>query len=313
MENGNQDTAGSQRRPNSPQAVTGGNHGGAASSPASEPGHSRRANWQLPAGVSQGTWDYVRNQSIATGYENFLNGDPLTVADWAVVDQYLPPQPVEDLPQTVIEFGCGNGRTLIKLMENGYRCVGVDLSVAMLTEMHRKWNGAPQQLVSAQANLVELDGIGDNSVDHAVCLFSTLGMIRGTAHRKQFLDHARRIVRPSGYFLLHAHHVWHQLTHRGGVSWCAKHLLDVAKGKMEFGDRFAVYRGIRNMYIHSFRKSKFERLLTDAGFQIEAWHSVTPAVLQAASQQPAGDALLESMRAERPTGLSTVGWIVVCR
>ena len=280
-------------------------------------GNARRATWQLPAGVSQGTWDYVRNQSIATGYEKFLHGDPLTVADWAVVNRYLPPlnlnNTTNDPPKTVIEFGCGNGRTLIKLMENAYHCVGVDLSVAMLSEMKKKWDGPSEQLVSAQANLVELDGISDNTVDHAVCLFSTLGMIRGAAHRKQFLDHARRIVRPGGYFILHAHHVWHQLTHRGGVSWCANHLLDVAKGKMEFGDRFAVYRGIRNMYIHSFRKSNLEKLLTDTGFEIEAWYSVTPKVLEAATQRTASDALLVQMQAARPSALSTVGWIIVCR
>ena len=36
-----------------------------------------------------------------------------------------------------------------------------------------------------QANLVELDCIADQSADYVICLFSTLGMIRGREYRQR--------------------------------------------------------------------------------------------------------------------------------
>ena len=52
------------------------------------------------------------------------------------------------------------------------------------------------QFAACRANLVELDGVRDKSLDGAICLFSTLGMIRGRKNRRRVLDHAQRILRP---------------------------------------------------------------------------------------------------------------------
>jgi len=143
----------------------------------------------------------------------------------------------------VVEFGCGTGRTLIPLIERGYRAIGVDLSLPMLKQMGDNFKekfGRPADdgsLISIQANFVEMSGLADDCCDHGVCLFSTLGMIAGSGHRRQFLDHARRTIKGGGAFVLHAHNLWQQLRHPGGWRWFTKHLLDVAKGKCELGDR----------------------------------------------------------------------------
>ena len=255
-----------------------------------------RSNWQIPQGVSPGTWDYVRNGQIAENYDQFLAGDPLALFDWQIVSRCLPP--IDRTKETtVVEFGCGTGRTLIPLIERGYKAVGVDLSLPMLEKMGRNLSGSldrPQDddwLVSIQANFVELDGLADDCCDHGVCLFSTLGMIAGSGHRRQFLNHARRTIKTGGTFVLHAHNLWQQLRHPGGWHWFAKHLIEVARGKCELGDRFARYRNISEMFIHSFRKHELETLLNDAGFLVEAWHRV------------------EDPRNAR----ATVGWVVVCK
>lgn len=299
-----------------------------------------RSTWQIPDGVSHGTWDYVRTRSIATEYGNFLHADPLTRLDWQIVCRWLPKIPPGTASPTVGEFGCGNGRTLIPLIKRGYRCVGVDLSIAMLQEMEKNFqhicNGNAtgngdcdaagidrERLISMQANLVHLDGLQSQSLDHAVCLFSTLGMIRGQQFRRQFLNHARRIIKPGGYFILHAHHVWSQIRDRGGVKWFAGHLADVVRGRNEFGDRFAEYRGIRNMFIHSFRKSELIGLLEAGGFSVEEIYPVTRALLDqirscdndreftaADNTQIINNAITQAA----PAGaLKTIGWIVVCQ
>ncbi len=259
-------------------------------------GSNTRSNWQIPPGVSSGTWDYVRNGQIAENYDQFLVGDPLTQFDWKIVSRCLPPIDRTNKP-IVVEFGCGTGRTLIPLIERGYKTIGVDLSLPMLEQMGRNFSQRLEQpqkeevLVSIQANFVELDGLADDCCDHGVCLFSTLGMIAGSKHRRQFLNHARRTIKDGGTFVLHAHNLWQQLRHPGGWRWFAKHLVEVTRGKCELGDRFATYRNISQMYIHSFRKRELESLLNDAGFGVEAWH-----------------------RVEDPQKASaTVGWVVVCR
>ena len=199
----------------------------------------------------------------------------------------------------VVEFGCGTGRTLIPLVGRGYSAVGVDLSVPMLQQMQRNFSEKFEddaevedgRLIPIQANLVELDGLAANCCDHGVCLFSTLGMVRGSEYRQRFLDHVRRIIKDDGVFVLHAHNLWQQLRHPGGWRWFVGHAIDVLRGRCELGDRFSTYRNITEMYIHSFRKRELEAVLLSAGFRVEQWHR------------------LKDPQRER----ATVGWVLVCR
>jgi len=289
---------------------------------------STRSSWQIPEGVSPGTWDYVRTSSIASEYGEFLKHDPLTRLDWQIVCRWLPEVKLDAVQPRVIEFGCGNGRTLIPLIGRGYQCVGVDLSMPMLQEMEKKFRHASDtasteesglsrgRLTSIQANLVQLECLAENSVDHAVCLFSTLGMIRQQRYRRQFLDHARRIIRPDGKFILHAHNVWSQLLDRGGVGWFAKHLVAVARKQNEFGDRFSDYRGIRNMFIHSFRKRELTRLIEQSGFSVQEIYPVTRTLLDQFESCNNIDesAMSDAIDQSRGAGMfKTYGWILVCQ
>ena len=265
----------------------------------------------------------MRAGSIASEYGEFLEHAPLTRLDWQIVCRWLPEVKLDDRRPRVVEFGCGNGRTLIPLINRGYQCVGVDLSMPMLQEMEKTFYQVSQEtgfsrsrLTSVQANLVQLDCLNDNSVDHAVCLFSTLGMIREARYRRQFLDHAQRIIRPGGKFILHAHNVWSQLRDRGGVRWLANHLVDVVRKKNEFGDRFSDYRGIRNMFIHSFRKRELITLLEGSRFSVQEIYPVTRALLDQIESCNNNDeaAMAEVIDRSRSAGMfQAIGWIVVCR
>ena len=197
---------------------------------------------------------------------------------------------------------------MLQEMEQAFGQIS-DASNSKETELSRG------RLTSVQANLVQLECLQENSVDHAVCLFSTLGMIRHTRYRRQFLDHARRIIRPGGKFILHAHNVWSQLLDRGGATWFAKHLVDVARKRNEFGDRFSDYRGIRNMFIHSFRKRELIGLLQGSGFSVQEIYPVTRTLLNQIESCNNSDeaAMGEAIDRCRKAGMfKTIGWIVVC-
>ena len=279
-----------------------------------------RSSWQIPDGVSPGTWDYVRTRSIASEYGEFFKQDPLTQLDWQIVCRWLPEVKSGERSRKVIEFGCGNGRTLIPLLDRGYQCVGVDLSMPMLQEMEKRFHESSayprNRLTSIQANLVQLECLQQDSIDHAVCLFSTLGMIRHERYRRQFLEHARRILRPKGKFILHAHNVWSQLLDRGGIQWFAKHLVNVARKQNEFGDRFSDYRGIRNMFIHSFRKRELIRLLEQSHFSVQEIYPVTRTLLDQIESCNNDDEAAMAQAIDETHGagmLKTIGWIVVCQ
>ncbi len=131
-------------------------------------------------------------------------------------------------------------------------------------------------MLAIQCNLVELDGLKSDSVDGAICLFSTLGMIQGRDNRQQFLTHVRRILKPGGAFVVHAHNLWFQVRHPGGKSWLARSVVKTMLGKQELGDRYSNYRGIRNMFIHSYRKRELRQELRRCGFHNQSWYGLRP-------------------------------------
>ena len=274
---------------------------GSASQPiaARSPGTS---SWQLPSGVTAGNWDYITGRQIAENYDQFLAETPLTSADWEILDRYLPAVPEDEHPskkkQIVADFGCGTGRHVLRLMKRGYQVVAVDLSLSMLDCLSRKSSAEkqkldPDKIWKLQANLVELEGFKPNCIDHAICMFSTMGMINGRGHRQRFLQHVRRILKQDGQFILHVHNFWQQLLHPGGFSWLITNTFQSVCGRCELG--------VRNMFIHSFRKTELKTDLQMAGFRQTTWYGV----------HSKHKKLVES-----PSGRQTfqlVGWIVVCR
>ena len=261
------------------------------------------ANWQLPEGVSAGNWDYIRSSQIGDKYEQFLKNDPLATADGAFLTHKLPGV-VAGLPQrpVVVDYGCGNGRTLFPIVGRGYRGVGIDLSQAMLRacQQSNQVAGLQNRFALVQANLVQLNFLEENWADYGLCMFSTLGMIQSHACRRAFLQHVRRHLKPEGRFFVHAHRLWFQLRHPGGWKWLVGNAWAAVKGQVEFGDRTAKYRGVRDVMIHSFRKRELMSLLKASGLIPTEWYSIEPQSEQFRTS-------------DQVPSRSTVGWLVECR
>lgn len=226
----------------------------------------RPPDWKLPAGVSPGTWDYVHAPSIANDYDQFLAGTELTRFDLMLAEAILPLATKEGA--IVADLGCGTGRTRQLAHGKGYRLLGIDLSQPMLQQFLRK--GQPDNRDWAlRANLVTLDCLADQTVDHAVCLFSSLGMIRGRKNRQTALGHACRILKQGGLFLLHVHNRWAAVRDPGGLrhlmhSWWRSN----RDSSFDFGDRVYGYRGLPNMFLHSYGRRELIGDLQHAGFEI---------------------------------------------
>ena len=108
-------------------------------------------DWRLPAGVTRGLWDYVRDSAVAQNYDQALSGSALFNADQRFAEQIF------ERHGRPIDLGCGTGRVLISFARRGFWVLGVDLSEAMLKRKNQGWW---RFSLRALAGLV---GIGDTS------------------------------------------------------------------------------------------------------------------------------------------------------
>ena len=234
---------------------------------------SRRTKSQIPpSGLDKGTWDYIREPAIAKGYDAGLANDPLTAQDQELVASLL--HEIRCSHETVVaDFGCGTGRSVLPLLPLGCQVLALDLSIPMLQQLEGKLAARPEaeqrQLLAVQANLLELDCLASESVDLGLCLYSTYGMLRGRRNRARFLKQVVRILKPEGRLVLHAHNLWWQLNFPGGLRWLIGNLFrSLLDSKLEFGDRFADQRTIRQLPIHSFRRQELLGEVRTTGLEL---------------------------------------------
>ena len=233
---------------------------------------------------------------IAGGYDASLTDDNLCRFDMEVARRVCDP------PGLVADLGCGTGRAVLELARRGHRGLAVDLSLPMLRIVARQATLEQLPVVVIRANLVELSGIGDQSVDNALCLYSTLGMIRGRDSRQAFLRHVRRIVRPDGAFVLHVHNLWSNLWHSAGRQWLWTHFMKLARrSDLDLGDKQQTIHGVPHVLLHLFTRRQLQRELHDGGWRIA---EMIP-LCRAHRKRLSASRFFPDVRAN--------GWIVVCR
>lgn len=222
----------------------------------------RPPDWQLPAGVTPGLWEYLHDPTLAQEYLEKVSDSPFAHADQAFVAQQLP------APCRVIDLGCGPGRSLLPLFQRGFSCTGVDLSENML-EQARKLIAAHGSASSdsgtssipsgsielVQANLGEPLPFASHTFDAALCLFGTLGMLHPESVRQDFLGEVRRILKPGGQFLLHVHNSWPILGVRTLIARDSVVILPA-------------HQGISNLQMKLYNLQEIRKVLASAGFAI---------------------------------------------
>ncbi len=227
----------------------------------------------------------MQAEHIATEYDQYFADSPLMRLDMDVLRSQLPPVMDGKPGPLIADLGCGTGRVARQLLPLGYRMLNVDLSPAMLREVAAK---TPAQYLDRSqcvcVNLVELDNaVEARSIDMAVCLFSSLGMIRGRKHRRQFLSAVGRVLKPRTKVFLHVHNRMRSLFDPGGPSWLVRSRWQSLLNKdWEFGDRVYAYRRLPNMFLHIYSRRELMADLRAANFEN----------IRTMAINPTGDALL---------------------
>ncbi len=244
--------------------------------PSSGTDDQSRASWQLPSGVSRGTWDYVTEPAIATEYDRFHAGHPLLELDRKLIAEHLGPSStrLDGSSRIAVDFGCGTGRNLIPLAERGWRVIGVDLSLDMLREFKTKAGSlALPEVAAIRANMAHLECLADGFADAVLCMYSSLGMVHGRENRRSFMQHASRILNAPGKFFVHVHNRGSWLRDPGGVR---KTVLDWMRAKRdpnwELGDSVYAYRGLPSMFLHIYSERELRRDLKASGLVVQRFY-----------------------------------------
>ncbi len=224
--------------------------------------------WQLPPGVTRGMWQYAHSDVVADDYDDYFALNKLFDFDEQILAHHFKSDDSQQ-GSLVADLGCGTGRALLPLVRRGFRGMAIDLSKRMLDIVRAKATEEGLPIECVQANLVELDCVDDESVDFAMCLFSTLGMVRKHENRMKVLHHVKRILRPDGKFVLHVHNYWYNLYDPGGPWWLVKNLVQSMFSRdIERGDKYFPYRGVANMFLHVFTRWELTTALKKGGLKI---------------------------------------------
>jgi SAM-dependent methyltransferase len=219
--------------------------------------------WRLPTGVTRSLWEYAQADHIAEDYDGYFAQNSLFEFDESVLARHF------TRPGLIVDLGSGTGRLLVPFARRGFRGLAVDLSAKMLGVVGRKAAAENLPIDRLLVNMTELDCLRDGSADYCICMFSTLGMVRGHENRQRVLAHVRRILRPGGKFVLHVHNRWYNLFNPQGRAWLAANFFAwLMRRGVDPGDKFFDYRGIPNMFLHVFTQRELHSLLVDGGFRI---------------------------------------------
>ncbi|MCB6607565.1 class I SAM-dependent methyltransferase [[Clostridium] symbiosum] len=98
-----------------------------------------------------------------------------------------------DKEKTILDVGCGYGRTLEEMYRLGYRrLIGMDFSEGMINRGRAQYPWLDLRVMQT-----EEIGLPDGSVD-AVILFAVLTCIREDEKQRKLIGEIRRVLRPGG-------------------------------------------------------------------------------------------------------------------
>jgi ubiquinone/menaquinone biosynthesis C-methylase UbiE len=215
-------------------------------------------------GHDPSVFTYTANAEIACRYDAFHGPNALFETDARFVDEVVP------AGAHVVDIGCGTGRIALRLAERGCDVTAVDLSSAMLRQTAKRLDRHGRAATLVRADMCCLGMMEDGAFDAAVCMFSTLGILKDKRLRRAALAEWRRVLAPGGLLVLHAHNLWRNLRYAGGRRWLLWSFLTSLIPGRHFGDRrMEGYFGLDYLFLHVFRLRELRRLVRRSGFRIE--------------------------------------------
>lgn len=108
--------------------------------------------------------------------------------------------------QTIMDLACGTGELSIKLANQGYHVLGVDLSEHMLAVANKKANENQCEISFYQQSMAELAGF--ENLDCVVCFCDSLNYLQTEEEVKATFQRAYESLRQDGLFIFDVHSIY---------------------------------------------------------------------------------------------------------
>jgi SAM-dependent methyltransferase len=223
--------------------------------------------WQLISGPHRDhhptVLEYFQSEPLAGTYDEWFDNSSLFRYDLSFLEGALGPR------GRLLDLGCGTGRHLTHFARRGWRVTGVDLAEPMLARAAAKLRRLGAQAELYRADILDLSFLPAESFDAVICMFSTLGMIESPEMRLRALRQAGRCLVPGGRMVLHVHNRLHFLRWAAGRRELAEAFIRRLSGGAPFGDCvMRNYRGVQDLYLHTFTLGELVGLVRRAGFAV---------------------------------------------
>ncbi|MDD5710801.1 MAG: class I SAM-dependent methyltransferase [Candidatus Colwellbacteria bacterium] len=185
-----------------------------------------------------------------------------------LIEKYFAPE------ISVLDVGCGSGRTTIPLHQAGYSVIGVDITPEMINTARSvaKSKNLEIDYLVGDATQLEFD---DNTFEGAIFANNGWSQIPGKDNRQKTLNEIYRILKPGGIFIFTAHKRYISLNNflSWSVEWIKYHLLVGLGIKMkgiDYGDIFfrRKYDKTQRQFMHMVGTEEVAGQVKKAGFTL---------------------------------------------
>ncbi|MFH1770842.1 MAG: class I SAM-dependent methyltransferase [archaeon] len=178
---------------------------------------------------------------------------------------------------SILDIGCGSGRTTFALRIMGYNVIGTDLTPAMIKtaeELKKEFKINIDFRIMDATNLK----YSDNSFDNTLFSFCGWNQIPGKENRIKALEEAYRVTKKGGYFIFTSHirtyaSKWGPFWFKQWIKMNAFKPLGLNIKEQEFGDRYfrkgASGKFETEEFLHIPNLKEVELQIKEAGFELE--------------------------------------------
>jgi len=178
---------------------------------------------------------------------------------------------------SILDVGCGSGRTTIPLHEAGYQVVGLDITPKMIQIAKKVANSKNLDIKYQIGDATKLQ-LESNSLDNALFANNGWTQIPGKENRLQALKEIHRILKKGGHFIFTANKRYYTLGYF--LFWLKQFIKSfILKPfgfkikEIDFGDLFyhRRYKGKKldqKQFIHIGSTREVKKQIKEAGFQL---------------------------------------------
>lgn len=197
---------------------------------------------------------------VETSFYNQFVSKGLFPQEEKVIERYF------DDSGSVLDLGCGAGRTTKQLDSRGFDVIGIDVSDLTIAS-------AQQQVPNVELAVSDATDLPfmDNTFEHALFSYNGLDYLYPESARRRALNEVHRVLEPGGVFVFSSHNAWYRFS---AVFLDHEHLMEYYLGQPNGRRLFQHYK--LDVAPHATKKTYFSNPLHQRtqlrrhGFELEA-------------------------------------------